>query len=417
MTFLMQHAGGIAVRSVDLRRPLADLADVDCYSGTRVYVMLDDRPIGHVDIANQYQPISAMHLRSVIAAELQDAVVQALAETQPPPLAPSVTASVIVATYDRPNDLRNCLSRLSGQRPMRRVEIVVVDNHPASGLTPPVVAEFPGVVLVSEMRQGLAYARNAGFSAANGDIVVCTDDDVTVSANWLERILAQFARPEVMAVTGNVFPLELDTPAQRLFELYGGLGRGFRRREVGADWFHGQRMAVPTWKLGATANAAFRMTIFSHPQIGLMDESLGPGMPSGIGEDTYLFYKILRAGYQLVYEPSAYVWHRHRREMPALRRQLRAYSTGHVAYHLTTLFNDGDLRALIRLGYELPKGYLWYIKQRLHSRYAYPLSLVWIEAISALAGPSALWRSRRRVRREGRSSTIVPRRLWPGAVD
>ena len=43
-----------------------------------------------------------------------------------------------------------------------------------------------------------------------------------------------------------------------------------------------------------------------------MDEALGPGMPSGVGEDSYLLYRIVRAGYTVVYEPAAFVYHRHR---------------------------------------------------------------------------------------------------------
>ena len=88
-----------------------------------------------------------------------------------------------------------------------------------------------------------------------------------------------------------------------------------------------------------TANAAFRTSMFHDPQIGLMDEALGPGMPSGVGEDTYLFYKVLKAGYTIVYEPAAWVRHKHRRDLPGLRRQLFGYSKGHVAYHLTTLLS------------------------------------------------------------------------------
>ena len=48
------------------------------------------------------------------------------------------------------------------------MEIIVVDNHPASHLTPTVVAEYPEVVLVNESRQGLSYARNAGIVASKG---------------------------------------------------------------------------------------------------------------------------------------------------------------------------------------------------------------------------------------------------------
>ncbi len=239
----------------------------------------------------------------------------------PAQLSPDVPVSVVVATLDRPGDLRECLRCLTAQMSPRPVEIIVVDNHPASGLTPPVVAEFPDVALVSERRTGLAYARNKGFTTSKGDIVVATDDDVTMPGDWLEKLVAPFLRPDVMIVTGNVLPRELETKAQRLFEAYGGLGRGSDRKIADRDWFRQFRTAVPTWDLGATANAAFRAAIFHHPQIGLMDEALGPGMPSGVGEDTYLFYKVLKAGSTFVSEPAAYVWHRPRADMPALGRE------------------------------------------------------------------------------------------------
>jgi len=411
----------IAVRCIELRRPLRALTDVANYGSVRLFVTWDDRPLGSVDIANHYQPIGEARLREAIAHNFAyDLLCMALpqhylqiedqtAEAQLAKLADDVSVSVVVATYDRPTDLRNCLRLLLAQESSRRIEIVVVDNNPSSGLTAPVLAEFPEVVLVQEPRKGLAYARNAGFAASSGDIAVATDDDVTMPPTWIEKLVAPFARSDVMVVTGNVLPLELETYAQYLFEAYGGLGRGFQRFEADRHWFASfRRQAVPTWQLGATANAAFRASIFSHPQIGLMDESLGPGMPSGVGEDTYLFYKVLKAGYTVVYEPAAYVWHRHRRDLEALRRQIYNYSKGHIAYHLTTLLRDGDTRALARLMRDIPRGYIWYIKEYLRGRSPYPLSMIWLEMTASLAGPWSLWRSRQRVRREGHSAAYVP---------
>jgi O-antigen biosynthesis protein len=151
------------------------------------------------------------------------------------------------------------------------VEIIVVDNHPASHLTPTVVAEFSEVVLVNEPRQGLSYARNAGIVASKGRVIIA-DDDVSMPPGWLEKLVAPFARDDVMIVTGNVLPIELETSAQKLFEVYGGLQRGFKRCEADGNWFDSfKRKAVPTWKLGSTANAAFRATLFSDPQVGLLD--------------------------------------------------------------------------------------------------------------------------------------------------
>jgi GT2 family glycosyltransferase len=411
------------VRSVDLARPPDALDDVTGYEHVRVFFLWVGVPVASADVDNHGHAISAARLLDIAVQSCTMPIVQRLLAAQLAPARQSIdrppddlSVSVVVATLDRPEQLRGCLVALHAQTTRRPLEIVVVDNHPASGRTTPIVKEFPGVVLVSEPRQGLAYARNAGFVAARGAIVACTDDDVVLPTGWLDALVAPFGDPAVMAVTGNVLPLELESAAQRFFEAYGGLGRGFERRAVDGHWFREFRTAVPTWTLGATANAAFRASIFLDPAIGLMDEALGPGMPAGVGEDTYLFYKILKAGHRFIYEPSAYVWHRHRRTMPELRRQMYGYSKGHVAYHLTTLLRDRDRRALVRLA-QLPRAHarllLRWAWTRARGRQFYPLSLILLQIWGAWAGPWSLWRSRRRVRREGRSVPYPSRAATP----
>lgn len=418
---MRQHADSkyIAVRTVDLAEPLRGLSDVADYHSARVFVMWKDRLLGRVDIPTHHHSVSAMRLRDAIVDALGPRLINAILhhhytlEDQPAgdeseTLTQSASVSIVVATRDRPEDLRRCLGSLSAQRSSRRIEVVVVDNNPASGLTPPVAAEFPGVVFVNEKRKGLSYARNRGIIASSGDIIIATDDDVTAPPDWVEKLTAPFAQSDVAVVTGNVLPLELETYAQSLFEMYGGLGRGYDRRIFSRDWFDHFRTAVATWEIGATANAAFRASIFSHPEIGLFDESLGAGTPTGCSEDTYVFYRVLKAGLTIVYEPSAYVWHKHRREMEAFRRQLYNYSKGHVAYHLLTLLRERDRRALVRLALRLPQTHLRRMLDRLRGRSDYPLSLILLEVAGNLAGPFALWRARRRVKREGRSEPYVP---------
>jgi GT2 family glycosyltransferase len=418
-----------AVRQVDVSRPLQPLADATAYERLQVLVSCGEQPLGVTRIEHHGAVVSAAWLGEAIAQQLTAEIVDArtrlgatvlwanltaaLARRFAPraaagatakavtPLAPEISVSIVIATCDRPLDLSRCLKSLTSQRTARRVEIVVVDNHPASGLTKPVVDGFAGVTLVEEARPGLSYARNRGIDAATGDIIICTDDDVVCPPEWVERLLTPFRRSDVMVVTGNVLPLEIETEAQRLFELYGGLGRGFTRFVVDAEWFRQRRRSVPTWELGCTANAAFRASIFSDPAIGGMDEALGAGTPSGCSEDTYVFYRVLKAGYAIAYEPQAYVWHCHRRTMAALRKQIYSYSKGHVAYHLTTWLRDGDRRGLVRLLYELPQIYLGRTVHYVRGFSEYPLSFIGLEILGTMAGPFALWRSRRRVRRLG----------------
>jgi GT2 family glycosyltransferase len=429
----------IAVRTIDLSQSGIGLPDVTDYMRVRIFITWADLPIGSFEIINGYRPLSAARLRDAAVdhlglkllgadkyqGSLWTELVAALsqrylpAEPEPNPTAPaplpvSVSVSVVVATHDRPGDLRECLQGLASQISPRKIEVIIVDNNPASGLTPPVVAEFPGVVLINETRKGLSYARNRGIALSQGEIIIATDDDVKVPPTWLERLVAPFSRADVMVVTGNTLPFELETSAQQLFERYGGLGRGFERFEVGTEWFESYRHhAVPTWELGATANAAFRATIFSDPKVGLLDETLGVGTPTGCSEDTYLFYKVLKAGYTLMYEPTAYLWHKHRRDKSALHRQIHGYSKGHVAYHLTTLLRDQDMRALFHIGFHMPRWHMqrlfWQLKNRLQGRKnEYPIWMTMTEIKGNLAGPWALWRSRRRVAREGLSQPYVP---------
>jgi GT2 family glycosyltransferase len=394
-----------------LKEPLRPISDVTEYPRTRVFVFDGGELIGSVDIGNTRGPISVTRLGDAITAQLaltlmQRALARQLATPDAPPLVPEVPVSIVVPTCNRPDDLRRCLMALKAQVSRRRVEIIVVDNRPGATQTPQVMRDFPDVMLIEESRPGLSYARNAGFSAATGDILVAVDDDVTVPSGWLERLVKPFARPEVMAVTGHVLPVELDSEAQCRFEAYGGLGKGFNRFEVGNDWFRSTRGAVPTWQIGATANAAFRATIFQSPEIGLLDEALGAGMPTGCSEDTYLFYKILKAGHTILYDPTAWVWHRHRRDHESMTHQIYCYSKGHVAYQLTTWLRDRDRRALVRLGYSLPLIYLRRAVARVRGRSDYPLGLILTEIAGNLAGPWALWQSRRRVRRFGRSAPV-----------
>ncbi len=420
-----------AVRRIDLARPLQPIADATEYERLQVFVSRRGHPIGVVRIEHQGAVVSTLWLSDAIAhqlsaellaararvapgtmwsrlvADVADCVAPASDEDEPPAavrsLRQDVSVSIVVATCDRPADLARCLESLVMQSTPRPIEIVVVDNHPASGITASVAAGFPGIRLIAEPRGGLSYARNAGIAAATGDIIATTDDDAVSAPDWVERLVAPFARDEVMIVTGNVLPIELETDAQRLFELYGGLGRGFSGFSVDGEWFSRHRRSVPTWELGCTANAAFRASIFTRPEVGLMDEALGAGTPTGCSEDTYLFYRVLKAGYGIVYEPAAVVWHRHRSTMRALRKQIYSYSKGHVAYQLTTWLNDGDRRALVRLLYELPLTYARRAYHRARGWSDYPLSFIALEVLGNLAGPWALWQSRRRVARLGRS--------------
>lgn len=263
--------------------------------------------------------------------------------------------SVVICTRNRPEQLARCLRSLKTLSP-QPLEIIVVDNAPSNDETRKIVEQIPGIHYVLEPRPGLSIARNTGIRHCTGDIIAFTDDDVVVHPDWLKRLQLCFKNPEVMAITGLILPAELETESQLIFEIgLGNFGWGYHTKVFDSKFFQATKyLGVPVWRIGAGANMAFRSCCFE--RVGNFDERLGAGA-SGCSEDSELWYRILAEGGVCLYEPTAVVFHYHRREIDSLKRQMYQYMRGHV----TALFVQferykhwGNLR---RLFWSLPKYY------------------------------------------------------------
>lgn len=118
---------------------------------------------------------------------------------------PTLTASIVLATRDRRDDLVRCIAALHAQTSQALREIVVVDD----GSVPPInPAELQGVIPVRVLHTGgvgPATARNTGARAAVGDVVVFTDDDTIPVPGWVGAALGRLgAHPEEVGVEGPV---------------------------------------------------------------------------------------------------------------------------------------------------------------------------------------------------------------------
>lgn len=240
--------------------------------------------------------------------------------------------TVVVCTRDRPEDLARCLDALQALR-YPRLELLVVDNAPRTDATERLVAARTGIRYLREPRPGLDRARNRALGEAEGELIAFTDDDVVVDPEWITALAAVFGHdPQAGAVTGLVEPLELETEAQRLFERYRSFARGGVRVRAAAGRAEGAlggRYGM-TGSFGTGANMAFRRRVLE--QLGGFDPSLGAGMPTRGGDDLDIFFRVLKAGWALVYEPAAVVRHRHRREMDALVDQIRDHGVSFSSY-------------------------------------------------------------------------------------
>ena len=125
-------------------------------------------------------------------------------------------------------------------------------------------------------------------------------------------------------------PHRLDTEAQCYFEEHGGFGRGFNRREFHAASFDYPLHPAGAGLLGAGCNMAFDRRLLL--ALGGFDEALDTGRPLPGGGDLDIFYRVLRSGRAMVYEPAYAVYHEHRETMAELRRQYWSWGIGMMAF-------------------------------------------------------------------------------------
>jgi glycosyltransferase involved in cell wall biosynthesis len=257
-----------------------------------------------------------------------------LAQTSPTKDFRLPSLSIVICTKDRAQRLNRLLASL--QEPCERsefqhTEIIVVDNASVDTSTKDVARKFASVRYVFEPKAGLDFARNAGLRNVSGDLIAYLDDDVVVDRNWLSGLAAAWRScPDAGGFTGLVLPFRLETEAQIYFEAHGGFGRGFFRKEFNATSFDNPLHPVGAAELGAGCNMAFDRELLL--KIGGFDEALDTGAPLPGGGDLDIFYRVLRSGRVMVYEPQYAVYHEHRETLRQLRRQYWSWGLGLMTY-------------------------------------------------------------------------------------
>ncbi len=214
--------------------------------------------------------------------------------------------SVILCTYNRCQMLATALDSVAAQVLPASVdwEILVVDNN-SRDQTREVVEGFcrttPHCRYVFESQQGLSAARNAGIREARGEILVFVDDDVTVEPTWLKSLTAALSNGKWAGAGGRILPQGAFTPPKWL---------PVKERYAMAPLalFDPGLEAGPLGEAPFGANMAFRKEVFQ--KYGGFRTDLGRCGDSLLSnEDTEFGGRLLAAGEQLRYEPSAVVYH------------------------------------------------------------------------------------------------------------
>lgn len=121
-----------------------------------------------------------------------------------------LTVSLVIPVYNEESHLAACLEAIARQT-VKPYEVIVVDNN-STDQTVAIAHRYPFVKVLHEGRQGVVFARDRGFDAAQGDIIGRTDGDSILAPDWVAEVQRVFTGATVDAASGIVSYRDVGLP-------------------------------------------------------------------------------------------------------------------------------------------------------------------------------------------------------------
>jgi hypothetical protein len=230
--------------------------------------------------------------------------------------------SVVVPTFNRGVKLRATLDSLlmSDTTGLEEVEIIVVDDGsptPASLLVESVCPEQPfSLRCIRQDNAGPAAARNTGFRASSGDIVLFMDDDILCTPKLLrQHVEAHRVRPGCV-IFGSC-PYVVPQPPTPLYYYIERLVNGDPSGAASGEF-------VPRTMV-ASGQLSLERTLFD-PAVGVYRD----GLATPAAEEFELSHRLWRRGISVLHAPWIIAGHDHPIAIESLCRQQYKHAVGYA---------------------------------------------------------------------------------------
>lgn len=212
----------------------------------------------------------------------------------------ALEVSVVVTTRRQSSNLAGCLATVLRQEYATAFETLVVERGGCDEQNQAAARRAGVQYFFGEPTTPLA-ACNAGAREAHGEIVVCLDDDSAPQAGWLDALVAPFATSVVMIVAGRTkrYSGNMDRRPPSAGDLVVAVdGTQDKSQDTVITNFE---------RITSGVNVAFRRHFFE--EFGGFDERLESAARPGSFEKSERLFRMIAAGYTLVYAPGAVVLH------------------------------------------------------------------------------------------------------------
>lgn len=210
--------------------------------------------------------------------------------------------SVIIPTYNRAGQLKDCLASLFNQT-YKKFEVIIVDDGSTDGtesLVKFLQKKYKYLKYLKQKNKGPAAARNLGVEKSKGSILAFTDDDCIVSKTWLENA----SKSDFQIVGGKTDVL--DYASSLVFKYLAKL----------SIMEKGKIIFLPT------NNLAVKRFVFK--KVGLFDET----NPNAAGEDTEWCWRAFKKNFSLKLNQNIEVMHNYNPSLKDFIKKSYRYGKG-----------------------------------------------------------------------------------------
>lgn len=208
----------------------------------------------------------------------------------------SPDVSIVIPAYNEEKTIARTLSSICRNITTYSVEVIVVNNNSKDNTAK--LAEKCGVTCLTEVHQGIVFARNCGLAHARGRFVINADADTIYPLDWVQHLIEPLEKNINAAVTYGRFSFLPEKRTKRLtYFLYESIADISR--------------TLNKYLKDEAVNVYGCCSAFRREQALQVD---GYNHPPGATEDGYLALKLRNGGFgKLFHVKKALVWTTDRR--------------------------------------------------------------------------------------------------------
>ena len=212
------------------------------------------------------------------------------------------TISIIIPHLNGRHHLDDCLQSLRRQT-WRDFEALLVDNGSTDGTQAYVAENYPEVRLVQlPENRGFTGACNAGWQAAQGEIIILLNNDTEADPRWLAEVMAAFDRhPRAGSIASKMLLFDRRDHLHTAGDFYRMDGipgnRGVWQADMGQ--FDQEEMVFSA----CGGSSAYRRALLD--EIGFLDDDFFFSC-----EDVDVGWRANLAGWEVWYAPTAVIYHK-----------------------------------------------------------------------------------------------------------